>query len=157
MFFWEIYEFFRRSHRRCFMKKAFLKNFAVFTGKLEACNFIKNRLQHRCLPLNNAKFLRRTSASGCFWFFKTTTEPRWAAASVLTHFLSSDNLLTGYEQLRALFHETRVNGIIFESVLSFQGCSQWNCHVKGTPFQSGLRFQIGLSSLRVSCTHALSY
>ena len=30
--------------------------------------------------------------------FKTATEQRWAAASVLTLLLSSDNLLTGYEQ-----------------------------------------------------------
>ena len=28
-----------------FYEKAALKNFAIFTGKLEACNFIKNRLQ----------------------------------------------------------------------------------------------------------------
>ena len=26
------------------MKKTVLKNFVIFTGKLEACNFIKNRL-----------------------------------------------------------------------------------------------------------------
>ena len=52
------------------MKKAFLKNFAVFTGKLEACNFIKNRLQHRCLPLNVAKFLRRKSAAAASDFLK---------------------------------------------------------------------------------------
>ena len=42
---------------------------------------------------------QRKSADGCFWFFKTATEQRWAAASVLTLLLSSDNLLTGYEQL----------------------------------------------------------
>ena len=29
-----------------------------------------------------------------------------------------------------------------------------NCHVSGTTFQSGLRFQTGLSSLRVSCKRA---
>ena len=57
-----------------------LKNFAIFTGKLQDCNFIKNRLQHRCFLLNIAKCLR-------------------TAASVLTDLLSSDNLLTGYEQL----------------------------------------------------------
>ena len=67
------------------MKKVVLKNFAIFTGKLQACNFIKNTLQHRCFPLNIAKFLR--------------TSAQWAAASVLTLLLSSDNLLTGYEQL----------------------------------------------------------
>ena len=30
-----------------------------------------------------------------------------------------------------------------------------NCHVSGTTFQSGLRFQTGLSSLRVSCKRSL--
>ena len=52
MFSWEIYEFFRSSCRGCFMKKAVLKNFPIFIGKLKACNFIKNRLQHRCFLLN---------------------------------------------------------------------------------------------------------
>ena len=32
-------------------------------------------------------------------FFKAATEQWWAGASVLTHFLSSDNLWAGYEQL----------------------------------------------------------
>ena len=47
------------------------KNFTKFTGKhlcwslffnkvsgLEACNFIKKRLQHRCFPVNFVEFLR---------------------------------------------------------------------------------------------------
>ena len=34
--------------------------------------------------------------------------------------------------------------------------SQWNCHVSKTTFQTGLRFQTGLSSLRVSRKCALS-
>ena len=54
----EIFEFFRSSHRRCFMKKVALKNFSIFTGKFQDCNFIKNRLQRRCFPLNISKFLR---------------------------------------------------------------------------------------------------
>ena len=40
-------------------------------------------------------------------------------------------------------------------LLLFGKLLQWNlhvnCHVNGTTFQSGLRFQTGLSSLRVSC------
>ena len=40
------------------MKKAVLKNFAIFTGKLQACNFIEKRLQHSCFPLNIAKLLK---------------------------------------------------------------------------------------------------
>ena len=56
-FSWAIYEFIRTSHWRWFMEKAVLKNFAVFTAKLQTWNFIKKRLQHRCFPLNIAKFL----------------------------------------------------------------------------------------------------
>ena len=53
-----------------FFKIGVLKNFAIFTGKylfwsvfnknvgLEACNFIKKRLQDRCFPVNTAKFSR---------------------------------------------------------------------------------------------------
>ena len=52
MFSWEIYEFFRSSHRSYFKKKAVLKNFTILTGKLQACNLIKNRLQRRGFPLN---------------------------------------------------------------------------------------------------------
>ena len=55
-FSWEIYKFFGSNQRRCFTKKAVLKNFAIFTAKLQACNFTKNRIQHRCFPLNIAKF-----------------------------------------------------------------------------------------------------
>ena len=52
------------------MKKAALKNFAIFTGKhlcwslffkvadLQARNVIKKRLQHRCFPVNIANDLR---------------------------------------------------------------------------------------------------
>ena len=40
----------------------------------------------------------RTSADGCFWFFQTAAEHQWAAASLLTLLLSSDNLLTVYEK-----------------------------------------------------------
>ena len=87
----------RSSHRRCFIKKAVLKNFAIFTGKL----LFKKRLEHWCFPLNIAKFLRTPILKNiCYWFFKTDTEHRWAAASVWTLLLSSDGLLTGYEQLR---------------------------------------------------------
>ena len=37
IFSWEYYEYFRSSHRTCFMKKAAIKNFAIFTGKWQAC------------------------------------------------------------------------------------------------------------------------
>ena len=44
----------------------------------QACNFIKKRLQHRCFPVNSAKFLRTPilKNSGCFYIFKSS----WLAA-----------------------------------------------------------------------------
>ena len=60
----------RRSHQRCSMKKAILKNFAKFTGK-HLCQslffdkvagrpttLLKKKLWRRCFPVNFTKFLR---------------------------------------------------------------------------------------------------
>ena len=57
----------RRSHRRCSVKNGVLRNFAIFTGKhlcwrlflikLQKRKVIKKKLQHRCFPVNIAKFL----------------------------------------------------------------------------------------------------
>ena len=57
------------------MKQENFKNFAIFTGqyirwslfliKLQVCNFVKKRLQHRSFPVNFAKFVRN-------FFYKTT-------------------------------------------------------------------------------------
>ena len=49
--------------RRYSIKKCVHKNFAKFTGKhlchsLEPATLFKNRLWHKCLPVNFAKFLR---------------------------------------------------------------------------------------------------
>ena len=54
-----------------FIKEAVLKNFAVLTGKqlcwsifviklqaVRSANFFKKRPQHRCFPVNIARFLR---------------------------------------------------------------------------------------------------
>ena len=62
------------------IKEAVLKNFATSTWNtcvvvsllkvagLKICNFIKKRPQHRCFPVNIAKFLRLTISKniGCF-------------------------------------------------------------------------------------------
>ena len=61
----------RSSHRRCFVKKDVLRNFAKFTGKqpcqslyfnkvagLRPATLLKKRLWHSCFPVNFAKFLR---------------------------------------------------------------------------------------------------
>ena len=65
---------YRSSHQRCSMKKGLLRNFAKFTGKhlYQSLSFnkvagfrrpatlLKERLWHRCFPVNFAKFLRTT-------------------------------------------------------------------------------------------------
>ena len=38
-------------------KKAVLKDFAIFTGNISFGVSFKKRLQHRCFPVNIAKFL----------------------------------------------------------------------------------------------------
>ena len=66
--------------QRCSVKKVFLEilqnsrenTCARVTSviKLQACNFIKKRLRHRCFPMNIAKFLRtlilQNISDGCF-------------------------------------------------------------------------------------------
>lgn len=57
---------FRSSHRSCFIKKATLKDFALFRGKdLQACNFNKQSLQHKCFSVKFTKFLRAPICSEC--------------------------------------------------------------------------------------------
>ena len=56
--------FVKKQPLEVFCKKGVLKIFLKFTGKrlpwslLQACNFIKKRLQHWCFPVKFAKFLR---------------------------------------------------------------------------------------------------
>ena len=98
--------------------------FMNFSGEATGCVLwrklflkISQYSQERCRPVTLLKtdsnvgvflwilrsfsehLFRRTSGNSCYWFYKTATEQRWTAASVLTLLLSSDNLLTGYEQL----------------------------------------------------------
>ena len=61
---------FKVQKRRCSIKEAVPRNFAIFTEKhlcwshfnkvagLRACNVIDNRLQYKCFPVDLAKFLR---------------------------------------------------------------------------------------------------
>ena len=74
---------FRSDHRRCSIHKALVKNAVIFTEKqlwwslffnkvadLQACNFIKKRLQRKCFPVKFAKFLRtpflQNTCGGCY-------------------------------------------------------------------------------------------
>ena len=68
----DLLNLFRSSHQRCSVKRAVLKNFAIFTGKhrcrscfllkVKACNFIRKRLRHRCFSVNIVKFLRTSTS-----------------------------------------------------------------------------------------------
>ena len=50
---------YRSSRSQMFFKRGVPKNLALFTRKcLEACNFIKRRLQNKCFPVNIEKILR---------------------------------------------------------------------------------------------------
>ena len=53
----------RRNHRRCSIKKAVLRNYAIFTGKHLCVSRFLIKLQF----FNKEHLLRRTSANGCFW------------------------------------------------------------------------------------------
>ena len=69
----------RRYSSNCLQmsyKSSVLKQFAIFAGKhlcwsLFLINFVKRRLQHRCFPVNIAKFLRTAfwwnTSGGCFY------------------------------------------------------------------------------------------
>ena len=48
---------FRSNHQKYSVKKLFLK-ISQYTVKFQLCNVIKKRIQHRCFPVNIAKFLR---------------------------------------------------------------------------------------------------
>ena len=53
----------RTSHQRCSVKRAVLQNLQyspenTCVGVSLYCSFIKNRLQHRCFPVNIVNFLR---------------------------------------------------------------------------------------------------
>ena len=76
----------RSSRPEVFCEKGVLRNFANFTGK-HLCQslffnkvagpgpatLLKKRLQHRCFPVNFAKFLRhlflQSTSSGCFYVY----------------------------------------------------------------------------------------
>ena len=53
-----VFETEERTQSKKRMKKGVLKNFAKFTGKHLPCRPKAWRLQHRCFPVNFAKFFR---------------------------------------------------------------------------------------------------
>ena len=80
-----------RSSPEVFCEKGVFKSFTKFTGKhpyqsfffykvarLRPATLLKQRLWHRCLPVNCVKFLRRlflwNSSGGCFWKHNVTMQ-----------------------------------------------------------------------------------
>ena len=51
---------YRSSHQRCPVKNVVLESLFNKVAGLQACSFIKKRLQQRCFPVKLAKFLRTT-------------------------------------------------------------------------------------------------
>ena len=77
---------FRSSRPELFCKKGVLRNFATFTRKrlcqslflnkvagMRPATLLKERLWHRCFPVNFTKFLKtlflQNTCGGCFWHF----------------------------------------------------------------------------------------
>ena len=58
----------RSSHQSCSRKTPVLESLLNKVARLQACNFIKNRLQSRCFYVNIAKFLRTPILNSiCKW------------------------------------------------------------------------------------------
>ena len=78
----------RSSHRRCSIKKGVLKSFSKFKGKylyqslFFPATLLKNRLWHRCFPVNSENFLRipflqNTSGRLLLWRLFQTSQLRF--------------------------------------------------------------------------------
>ena len=93
LFLWSLMKIltFRSSHRRLYQKAAF-KNFAISTGKhlcwsltlikLQACNFIKSRLQYRCFHVKLTKFFEELLGMAAFLPFKSLNAAlHWKSSS----------------------------------------------------------------------------
>ena len=57
-----LFDVFKSSHQRCYIKRGVLKNFAIFTGKYLCCSLFLIKLQARRL----ATLLKRDSNTDVF-------------------------------------------------------------------------------------------
>ena len=104
-----------------FLKIGFLKNFAIFTGKapvlesilnkvasLQACNFIKKRPQHRCFPVNIARFLRKAYIIEYLWWLLLIVFNPYLANVAFLLLLNMPILLSSSEVFRGFRNGTFV-------------------------------------------------
>ena len=115
-----VVNFAKSNHRRCSVRKSFLRNFAKFTGKqlclglffnkvagLRPATLLKKRLWHRCFPANFEIFLRTpflTEHLRWLLLFRLITE---AGSQNVLHKSSenSDQILRKTPVLTSLFNE----------------------------------------------------
>ena len=86
----------RSNLSQMFFKIGVLNNFAIFSGLdslfnkvscLEACDFIKKRLQHSYFPMNMAEFLRTAFFKEHFWWL-LLKRSYWAPPQVFSIFMN---------------------------------------------------------------------
>ena len=121
------------------MLESFFKN---VTG-LTASNFIKKRLQHRCFPVNIAKFLRTAScintSGGCFSISKNViinyVEIK-ILGCLLTNAISKRTILTKFWNLNMLPKDAKRSG----NHLTWSECTSFTSRKnQGSCFQMMLR------------------
>ena len=74
------------------MKKAVLKNFVIFAGKLQSLTLLKRDFNTGAflwiLQNISENLFWKTSGSSCFWFLKIVAEDQWAATDhFIDHFI----------------------------------------------------------------------
>ena len=80
------------SHQRCSVRKGVLRSFIKFTGKhmchsLTPATLLKNRLWHRCFPVNFVKFLRKLFFTEHLW----TTSVKFSFFSAVIYLFKINN------------------------------------------------------------------
>ena len=92
-----VYSYYSEAATRgVFVKKAAHKNFTIFIGKhIQVCNFFQKRLQHKCFPVINAKFLRAPILK----YMQTAASENLSGAAILIfrRYFRSSSLLAFYK------------------------------------------------------------
>ena len=93
----------RSNHSQIFFKMGVLKNFVISTGKHLSWSVfliklqIKNRLQHKCFPVNNAKFSRTPFFREHFrWLLLRKRKIIFCATDMLTLLIPAEESRFGY-------------------------------------------------------------
>ena len=108
---------FRNSRPEMFCKKGVLRNFAKFIGKhlcqslffnkvadFRPATLLKNRLWHRCFPVNLTKFLRTLFLTKHTWWLLLTFQWKPGVKGLRWKILLYNNI---YEKLHRLHTQTR--------------------------------------------------